>query len=103
MAHYIMLTRLSHDALKSPSSLAELSREVSERIGAECSSVKWQASYAAMGLADYVDIFEAPDNEIAMKVATIIRTFGHATTEIWPVVEWSRFKELIRYLPPARQ
>ena len=96
MAKYIMLTRLSHEALKSPSSLVELSHQVSERVRDECSNVKWQASYAALGPADYVDVFEAPDNEIAMKVATIIRTFGHATTEIWPIVEWDRFKNLIR-------
>ena len=101
MALYIMLTRLSHEALKAPSSLTELSRDVNARIREECSNVKWLTSYATLGPADYIDIFEAPDNESAMRVSTIIRTFGHATTEIWPAVEWDRFKELIRNLPSA--
>ncbi|MFZ1992104.1 MAG: GYD domain-containing protein [Alphaproteobacteria bacterium] len=101
MSHYIMLTRLSHEALKAPKSLTELSDAVSARIKEECGNVKWLMSFATLGPADYVDIFEAPDTETAMKVATIVRTFGHATTEIWPAVDWGRFKELVRYLPSA--
>jgi hypothetical protein len=29
-----------------------------------------------------------------MKVASIVRSFGHAETETWPVVEWKRFKKV---------
>lgn len=101
MSTFIMLTRLSHQSLASPSSLENLAREVMERIRIECEGVEWKASYVVLGQADYVDIFEAPDNETATKVATIIRTFGHATTEVWPATEWDRFTELVRYLPPA--
>ncbi len=54
-----------------------------------------------LGPADYLDIFTAPDIETATKVATIIRTFGHATTEVWGATEWDKFIELFRYLPPA--
>jgi uncharacterized protein with GYD domain len=101
MATYIMLTRLSHEALKSPSSLEELEREVMARVRSECPTVKWNASYVVLGPYDYLDIFTAPDNEAATKVATVIRTFGHALTEIWPATEWDRFKELVRSLPSA--
>ena len=101
MATFIMLTRLSHQALQSPSSLENLSHKVMERIRSDCKGVEWKASYVVLGPADYVDIFTAPDIESAMKVATIIRTFGHATTEVWAATEWDRFTELVRYLPPA--
>jgi uncharacterized protein with GYD domain len=101
MATYIMLTRLSHQALQSPRSLESLSHEVMERIRSECPEVRWQASYVVLGPADYVDIFTAPDNAMATKVATIIRTFGHATTEIWAATEWEQFVELVRDLPPS--
>ncbi|PWE18517.1 GYD family protein [Marinicauda salina] len=101
MSTYIMLTRLSHEALKSPSSLQELERQVKERLDAECPDVEWKDSYAVLGPADYLDIFEAPDNAAATKVATIIRTFGHAETEIWGATPWDEFKEMARYLPPA--
>jgi uncharacterized protein with GYD domain len=101
MATFIMLTHLSHQALRSPSSLENLSHEVMERIRSDCKGVEWKASYVVLGPADYVDIFTSPDIETAMKVATIIRTFGHATTEVWAATEWDKFTELVRYLPPA--
>ena len=101
MATFIMLTRLSHQALRSPSSLETLSHTVMERIRADCKGVEWKASYVVLGPADYLDIFTAPDIETATKVATIIRTFGHATTEVWGATEWEKFTELVRYLPPA--
>lgn len=102
MPTFIMLTRLSHGALQSPSSLETLSHEIMERIRAECPKVEWQASYVVLGPTDYLDIFTAPGIPDATKVATIIRTFGHATTEIWPATEWDEFTGLVRYLPPAR-
>ncbi len=102
MSIFIMLTRLTHGALASPSSLENLEREVMERMRAECPEVEWLSSYAVLGPCDYLDIFQAPDIETATKVATIVRTFGHAETEIWAATEWDSFKELVRYLPPAR-
>jgi hypothetical protein len=46
-------------------------------------------------------VFRADDTEIATKVSTLIRTFGHAQTEIWAATEWGRFKEIVRTLPAA--
>ncbi|MGE5565878.1 MAG: GYD domain-containing protein [Parcubacteria group bacterium] len=98
MTTFIMLTRLSHLALRSPASLGNLNREVTQRIRAECPEVEWRANYAVLGPADYLDIFAAPDVETAMKVATIIRTFGHATTEVWGATEWEGFLGMTRQL-----
>ncbi len=102
MSTFIMLTRLTHGALASPSSLENLERQVMDRMRAECPEVEWLNSYAVLGPCDYLDIFQAPDIETATKVATIVRTFGHADTEIWAATEWDSFKELVRYLPPGR-
>jgi uncharacterized protein with GYD domain len=99
MATFIMLTRLGHEGLRSPDTLPDLSDEVMEHIRRECPGVVWKASYVVLGPADYLDIFTAPDIESATKVATIIRTFGHATTEIWAATEWEKFVGLLRGLP----
>jgi uncharacterized protein with GYD domain len=101
MATFIMLTRLSHQALQSPSSLKALSHDVMARIRSDCPEVEWKASYVVLGPADYLDIFVAPDIETATKVATIIRTFGHAATETWAATEWERFVEIASDLAPA--
>jgi Fe-Mn family superoxide dismutase len=43
-----------------------------------------------------MDVFEAPDSETATKVALLVRSFGHATTETWVATPWSRFVELAK-------
>lgn len=99
MSTFVMLTRLAHGALSSPRSLEDLEAAIKSQIAAQCPNVKWLSNYAVLGPYDYLDMFEAPDVETAVKVSTIIRTFGHAHTEVWSATPWSRFKELIRDIP----
>jgi hypothetical protein len=63
MSTFIMLTRLSHQALQSPSSLADLNCRIADRIRQDCPEVEWKANYVVLGPADYLDIFTAPDVE----------------------------------------
>jgi uncharacterized protein with GYD domain len=93
MGSYVILTRVSPEAVKTPESLRELEQEVKTRVERECPDVKWIANYAVMGPYDYLDLFEAPDNETAMRVSTIIRSVGNSSTELWPATEWSEFRK----------
>jgi uncharacterized protein with GYD domain len=52
-----------------------------------------------LGPYDYLDILEAPDDVTASKVATIIRSFGHATTETWSAIPWGRYRGVLGELP----
>jgi uncharacterized protein with GYD domain len=96
MATYVLLTRLAPEAVTSPRSLEELAQRVTEKLRTECPEAKWVASYSVLGPYDYLDIFEAPDNEAAAKVAVVVRSFGHATTETWPATPWERFRKIIQ-------
>jgi uncharacterized protein with GYD domain len=98
MLTFVMLTRLSPDAARTPSSLEDLELAAMERIRSECPEVTWLQNLAVLGSCDYVDIFQAPDVDTAMRVAVIIRTFGHASTEVMTGTEWGRFKEMVRSL-----
>lgn len=98
MPTYVMLTRLSPEALTRPEAVNELNQKVDDRIKRECPGVKWVANYAVLGPCDYLDIFEAPDAEAATKVALLVRSFGHATTETWVATQWERFKDMAKHL-----
>ncbi len=98
MATYVMLTKLAPEALKRPSAVSELNKQVEERLRRECPEVKWISNYAVLGPCDYLDIFEAPNAETATRVALLVRSFGHATTETWIATPWAKFVELANHL-----
>jgi uncharacterized protein with GYD domain len=99
MLTFVMLTRLSPTALRSPASFDEMESAIMEQIRSKCPQVQWVQNLAILGPCDYLDIFQAPDHETAMQVSTIIRSFGQATTEVWSATEWDRYKELLHKLP----
>jgi len=91
MPTFIMLTRLSPDSVRSPRGLEQLERQAMQAIRQECPGVEWLGSYAVLGPCDYLDVFLADGIETAARVSALIRTFGHAQTEIWAATEWDRF------------
>jgi len=101
MSTFIMLTRVSPEAVKAPQSLEKLEQDAMQHIRAECPQVEWQHSYALLGPYDYLDIFSAPDIETAAKVATMIRAYGRAHSEVWAATEWAHFKQILHGMPRA--
>jgi len=102
MPTFVLLTRLSAEAVRTPGGIEALEREAMRHIRAECPGVEWVNNCAVFGPYDYLDIFHAPDIETAAKVAALVRIYGHAQTETWAAVEWDRFKELVGELADER-
>ena len=101
MPTFVMLTRISSDAAPSPQSLENLEQEVAGQIRSQCPDVEWVHNYALLGGYDYLDIFNAPDLDTALRVSTIVRTYGSSSTEVWAATEWAKFKDLIQNMPHA--
>ena len=99
MNTFIMLTKVSPEAMRSPHAVETLERQAMAAVRAECPQVEWLSSWAVLGPYDYVDLFRAPDTATATKVALLVRIAGHAITEIWPATEWPTFKAMVRELP----
>jgi uncharacterized protein with GYD domain len=94
MATYVMLTRLTPEAVKVPGDLKKPRRRL-PHTSARRSQVKWLSSFAILGPYDYMDLFDAPDEDTAARVVMIVRSFGHAQTETWTALPWERFENLI--------
>lgn len=96
---FIMLTRVSAQSLHQPKSFETLERHAMDQVRRACPEVRWIADYAVMGPYDYIDIFEAPGIQVAMRVSALVRTYGHAHTEVWPALAWPEFKKIVHELP----
>jgi uncharacterized protein with GYD domain len=99
MATFMLLTRLSPQSLHQPKSFSTLEHHVTEQLRAHCPDVAWRASYALLGPWDYLYVIEAPSVETATRVSVLVRSYGHAHTEVWPAMPWPAFKEVLRQLP----
>ena len=91
MATYVILSKLSPEAMRAPAELRQLAEAVSQKIKAECPKVRWKDSYAVMGRFDVVDIVEADNPADVGKAAMIIRSHGHAQTGSMHATPWKEF------------
>ena len=81
MATFVVLSRISAEAVNDPKDFKNLAETVSEKIKKQCPGVTWKDSFATSGRFDIVDIFEAAKPEEVEKAAVIIHSYGRASTE----------------------
>ena len=91
MATYVILSRVSPQALENPKEFKQLAEKVSVKIKAECPGVVWRESYGTLGRFDVVDIVESDDPKQVARAAMILRTSGHETTETLMATPWKEF------------
>jgi uncharacterized protein with GYD domain len=91
MATYVILSRISPDAFRKPEDFRALAKEVGEKVRSECPGVTWKLSYGLFGRFDVLDILEADDPKEVTKAASIIRAYGHSTTETMLATPWREF------------
>lgn len=104
MKTFVMMTKMSaRDA-----HLVELTAKLQNRardndawlkqVKNKCPEVKFLAHYAILGYWDFMDIYEAPDEETAAKLSLISRAFGAHEVENWCAIPSERMERLAREL-----
>ena len=96
MKTFILMTKLSPEVEKQVKERAQLGRAWLEQVKEKCPEVKFVTHYALLGPYDFLDIYEAPDEETAAKVAMISMANGAAKAESWTAIPYARFIELTR-------
>jgi uncharacterized protein with GYD domain len=98
MPTFVLLTKLSPELTKKVKDRFEIGRTWLKQINEKCHKVKFVSHYALLGPYDFLDIFEAPDEEQAAKVAMISLATGAVQSESWTAIPYKRFLELTKEL-----
>jgi len=67
-------------------SLEESGRQWIDDVKRECPEIKWLAHYALLGPYDFMDIYQAPDEETAAKVSLICSADRMFQVESWTAI-----------------
>lgn len=94
MPAFVLFTRLPAEAVSDPRGFRAKAQRVSAAVR-QIPGVRWLSSYAVLGPHDIVDVFEAPDDETATRVALTIRRLADVSTETYPAIPWDDFLNLL--------
>lgn len=98
MKTFILMTKLSQEVSKHMKDRATIGRAWLEEVKAKCPEVKFIAHYALLGEYDFMDIYEAPDQETAAKVSMISMSNGAFQAQSWSAIPYKDFLKLIEEL-----
>lgn len=94
MKTFIQLTKLSPETSKQVKNREKLGRNWLEQVKEKCPEVRFISHYALLGHYDFLDIYEAPDEEAAAKVSIISLSNGAFQSESLIAIPYKRFLEL---------
>ena len=94
MGTYVLLTKLTPEVTKDLKNREKIGKKWMKKVTEKCPEVKWIAHYALLGPYDFMDIYEAPDEETAGKVSLITLSSGAFGVESWAAIPYGRFLEI---------
>lgn len=94
MKTFILLTKLSPESSQEMRNRAQLGRDWLDQVKQKCPEVSFVAHYALLGQYDFLDIYEAPDEESAAKVSMISLANGAFESQSLIAIPYKRFLEL---------
>lgn len=94
MKTFVLMTKLAPEVSMKMKERAKIGRKWLDEVREKCPEVRFVAHYALLGGYDFMDIYEAPDEEIAAKVSMISMTHGAFESQSWTAIPYKRFVEL---------
>lgn len=94
MGTYVLLTKLAPEVTKDLKNREKIGKRWMKKVTEKCPEVKWLSHYALLGPYDFMDVYEAPDEEVASKVSLITLSSGALQAESWTAIPYGRFLEL---------
>jgi uncharacterized protein with GYD domain len=98
MQTFFLFTKLAPSEGRRMKERQQLGRAWLDEVREKCPQVKFVAHYALLGDYDFVDIYEAPDEETAMKVSMISMEKGAFEAKSQLAIPYSRLVELANEL-----
>ncbi|MFC2131291.1 GYD domain-containing protein [Bacteroidota bacterium] len=98
MKTFILLTKLSPEISMHMKERQTLGRNWLEEVKQKCPTVKFLSHYALLGTYDFIDIYEAPDDETAAMVSLISRENGASEAQSLTAIPYKDFVELTKKL-----
>lgn len=95
MGTFVLMTKLTPEVTKELKNREKIGKKWMKKVSERCPEVKWIAHYALLGPYDFMDIFEAPNEEVAAKVSMITLSSGALQAESWTAIPYNRFLELV--------
>lgn len=98
MPRYILLTKLSPASIGDSISRESIGRDWFETVKIKCPEVHWVDHYALLGPYDFMDIYDAPNEEVAAKVSMITMSKGAVKAESMLAIPYKRYLEIMKEL-----
>lgn len=94
MAQYILLTKLTDEGRRTLKDRPLRYQEVNEEIASMGARVLQQ--FATMGDYDFVNIIEAPTNEVTARIAVELGARGSIQIKTLPAIKMEEFTEMLQ-------
>jgi uncharacterized protein with GYD domain len=94
MSTFVLMTKLTPEVTKEVKHREQIGKIWMKKVSEKVPDIKWIAHYALLGPYDFMDIFEAPNEEAAAKVSMITLASGAIQAESWVALPYHRFLEL---------
>ena len=101
MPTYVLMTKLAPGGMNDPKGRRRAGQEWKKKVEERCPGVRWVAHYALLGPYDFIDIYEAPDQETAFKVSLLSRELGAFCAESWPAIAYEKYLPIVENVETA--